>query len=256
MESEDDPTLAKIAEQLSEIDYRLAVVRENAKEPLLSKVSADYLRARTTLVARAAIRQQELKSKLQRRNRVNLDPVIAELKSRIEILAAEEDAAVKDVDEQRRKAERVGNSSIDVEMMRSELQYLDKVLAPIADEREKLKVEFRSARRISVIQRAERPQSADGKQRLLTTAGAGFGGLFGAVFLVLLADVRKQRINSLVDLSRGLGLTVVGAVPLMPRNSLGAPADHGHGYMVPAGSRRSGRTPWTTRSVPSPHGSS
>ena len=74
------------------------------------------------------------------------------------MLKAQEKAAAKDLDDLRVKAERFGNSSIDVEMMRSELQYLDKVLAPIADEREKLKVELRSTPRITVFQRPNRPR--------------------------------------------------------------------------------------------------
>ena len=57
---------------------------------------------------------------------------IVELKARIEILSAHEQAAAKDLDDLRQKAERVGNSSIDVEMMRRDLQYLEKVLAAIA----------------------------------------------------------------------------------------------------------------------------
>ena len=56
--------------------------------------------------------------------------------------------------------------------MRSELQYLDKVLSPIADEREKLKVELRSTPRITVFQRAEPPKA----RWPCTPAGRGHGG--------------------------------------------------------------------------------
>ena len=120
------------------------------------------------------------------------------------------------------KAERFGNSSIDVEMMRSELQYLEKVLTPIADEREKLKVELRSTPRITVFQKAEPPKTPEGKPRLQNAATAGIGGLFGTIFLVLTWDMRKQRINSLADLSRGLGLTVAGTVPRLSQQTVRA----------------------------------
>ena len=83
---------------------------------------------------------------MHKTSRLNLDPQIAELEARIEILAAQEKAAAKTSTSNARSAEKYGNSSIDVEMMRSEMQYLDKVLTPIADEREKLKVELRSTR--------------------------------------------------------------------------------------------------------------
>ncbi len=106
--------------------------------------------------------------------------------------------------------------------MRSELQYLDKVLAPIADEREKLKIELHYASRISIFQRAGTPKIPEGHAHLEATALAGCGGFLGVIFLILWWDVRKQRINSLVDLAHGLGLTVVGTVPLLPQSALRA----------------------------------
>jgi len=219
-ENMDDRTLTRLTEQIDEIDNHLALIRERVKEPLLSAVTAEYTATRKVLAERAATRRQELSTKLHKKSRVNMDPQIAELKSRVDILVAQEKAAVKDLDEQRRKAELVGNSSIDVEMMRNELQYLDKVLAPIAEEREKLKVELRSTPRITLIQRPSPPKVPSSKPRLRAVASAGLGGLFLPIFLVLWWDVRKQRINSLVDLSRGLGLTVVGALPRLPQEML------------------------------------
>ena len=110
----------------------------------VSKLSAEYAATKKALAEKVEKRRKRTQRKVAKDGPGKLDPQIVELKSRIEILVAQEKAAVKDLDEQRQKAEHIGNSSIDVEMMRSELQYLDKVLAPIADEREKLKVELRS----------------------------------------------------------------------------------------------------------------
>jgi capsular exopolysaccharide synthesis family protein len=215
-----DPKLIQMSEQIEDIDARLETVRKQVKEPLLSKLTAEYKERKKTLENQVEERRKTLGKKMQKTNRVNLDPQMAELKARIDILAAQEKAAAKDLEEQRAKAERIGGGSIDVEMMRSEIQYLEKVLGPIADEREKLKVELRSTPRIIVFQKAEPAGTPDNpKARLQAVAAAGGGGLFGAIFLVLWWDVRKQRINSLGDLSRGLGLTVVGTVPLLPKQS-------------------------------------
>ena len=240
-----DPMLARMSERLEEIDERLAVIREALKEPLLSQVSAEYRQMKKALIEKAAKREKELGARLQKANQENQNSAIVELTSRVNILKAQVKAAANDLELQRVKAERFGNSSIDMEMMRSELQYLDKVLAPIADEREKLKVELRWTPRITVFQRAEPPKAPDGKPRLQNAATAGIGGLFIAIFLVLKWDVRKQRINSLADLSRGLGLTVVGSVPrLRQKRPFGKSAT------------ANGRIPWTMRSIPSPRGCS
>ena len=221
-----DPALTRLSEQIEEIDGRLAAVQRKLTGPLLAKVSAEYAQTKQMLVEKMAKQEKELEARLQKAR--NQNPEIVELRSRVEMLRVQEGTATKDLDEQRAKAERLGNSSIDVEMMRSELQYLDKVLAPIADEREKLKVELRSTPRISVFQRPEPRKTPDGGSRLQNAARAGVGGFFAAVLLVLSWDVRKQRINSLADLSRGLGLTVVGVLPLVPQKSLraGCPDKH------------------------------
>jgi capsular exopolysaccharide synthesis family protein len=214
-----DPVLTRLTEQIEDADMRLTEIRGKVKEPLLSRLTTEHEQVKKGLQERLEKRQKELAAKSHKTNRVNLDPQIAELKTRVEILVAQEKAATKDLDDQRQKAERFGNSSIDVEMMRSELQYLDKVLSPIADEREKLKVELRSTPRITIFQRAE-PPKPEGHAHLQAVAMAGGGGFFAVVFLILWLDVRRQRINSLVDLSRGLGLTVVGTVPLLPQKSV------------------------------------
>ncbi|MGO9109289.1 MAG: AAA family ATPase [Thermoguttaceae bacterium] len=210
-----DPMLAHLSDAIEEIDERLTMIRGKLKEPLLSKVSEDYKQMKKTLAEKVAKRQKELDARYQKTK--GLSPDVIELKSRLDMLRTQEKTAAKDLEEQRVKTERFGNSSIDVEMMRSELQYLDKVLAPIADEREKLKIELRSTPRITVFQQAEPPKTPDGKPRLVNAGIAGAGGLFGAIFLILSWDKRKQRINSLADLSQGLGLTVVGTVPLLPQ---------------------------------------
>jgi hypothetical protein len=51
--------------------------------------------------------------------------------------------------------------SIDVEMLRGDIENVEKVLAPIAEAREKLKVELSTPPRITVWQKAVAPRSAD-----------------------------------------------------------------------------------------------
>jgi len=173
-----DPKLAPLLQEIDKIDIQLAELRVKLKEPQFTKMAVELLRRRKTLVDQAEKRREELLARLQSKtpdktqvkspvktpdkSPADLDPQIAELKARIDILTAQEKAAVKNLEERRQKAERIGNSSTDLEMMRSELQYLEKILPPIADEREKLKDELESTPRITVLQRAEAPKSPVG----------------------------------------------------------------------------------------------
>jgi capsular exopolysaccharide synthesis family protein len=216
-----DPVLAKLTEQIGEIKTHLATMKEKVGDSLYSHLTAEEQAAVKSLQDRADTRKKELTAKFENTNRAKLGPQMAELQERVHILTDQEIAAAKDLDEQRVNAEKFGHSSIDVEMMRSELQFLDKVLGPIADERERIKGELRSKPRITEFQKAAVPPIPDSKARLQAVAVAGLGGFCLAIFLILRWDLRKQRINSMAELSRGLGLTVVGSVPLLPQKAIG-----------------------------------
>ena len=120
----DDAILAQLADQIEAIDTRMETNRKTAKEPLLSKLSEQYVEERKSLVEKQEKRRKVLEARLQRTNPntnlANLDSQTIQLKARINILAAKAQAAAKDLEDLRQKAERVGNSSIDLEMMRSE----------------------------------------------------------------------------------------------------------------------------------------
>jgi polysaccharide biosynthesis transport protein len=217
-----DPIVAKLTDQIEELDSHLAELRQRLKGTFRTTLTADYVQKKASLQKKLEERRQQLAKTVKKSSKINFASQLAELNARITVLAAQEELAAKELDQQRKNAEKFGNSSVDIEMMRGELQYLDKVLTPIADEREKLKVELQSMPRISVIQPVEAPKSPDSNARLQNVVLGGTGSFLGVIFLVLWVDVRKQRINSTLDLDRGLGLTVVGTVPLLPQKMMHA----------------------------------
>jgi hypothetical protein len=62
-----------------------------------------------------------------------------------------------EADRYAKEAEQISRASTDVEMQRAELKHLDQVFGSIADERERLQVELRSARRVTILGNPERP---------------------------------------------------------------------------------------------------
>ena len=183
-----------------------------------------YVRAKARLEKKVAERRQELAEarRLRGLKKEDLAPEIGELKDRIELLVAQEKAAAADLENKREQAKKAGTSSIDVITMQSQLAELEALLKPIAERKDKLEVELSSMPRITVFQPAKAPESPDAKSRISNVGLAGGGSFFAALFLVLWWDVRKQRINSLSDLSSGMGLRVIGAVPLLPAQVLQA----------------------------------
>ena len=106
-------------------------------------------------------RREELRPQLRQRKRAAIEAEIARLKDQITVLSELCQKITEDVKEQKKEAERFGETLLDIEMMRAELTQLDEVLNSVATERERLRVEVNSSPRIMLMQRAEPPRSKD-----------------------------------------------------------------------------------------------
>jgi capsular exopolysaccharide synthesis family protein len=108
------------------------------------------------------------------------------------------------------------------------LENLENVRKTIASKREALEVETNSRPRIQLRQPAEVPQSSDNpKMKMALSILVAMIGLVLPLFAIVALDVHKQRINSSEDVAKGLGLSVIGSVPMIPSRAirrLGAPS--------------------------------
>jgi polysaccharide biosynthesis transport protein len=119
-------------------------------------------------------------------------------------------------------AKKFGNSTVDLEMMRAEIKNGELMLTGISGEREKLRVEIRSAARVNLLLQAEKPtKSSNDNSRLALSLMTMMVSLCFPAGIVALWDSRAKRINTCNDVSKGLRLPVIGAVPLIPARVLG-----------------------------------
>jgi capsular exopolysaccharide synthesis family protein len=91
----------------------------------------------------------------------------------------------------------------------------EKVIEDLAAQLKRLDVERRAAPRITRIHDAELMKK-DIKKQLLATIAAPVAVLFGVCGVLAMLDHRQRRIRSAGQVSRGLGIRVVGAVPDLP----------------------------------------
>ena len=157
---------------------------------------------------------------------------VAELQSQVQLLQVLERQFKSEVERLNDEIETVGNQSIDVEMMRDDMEQLESVLASIAQEREQLRVELRSRPRVEV----RRWASADDTvlvNRMTRPVLAGLAGMVAflvPVSLILLQDLRTKTVNCSNDVSREL--EVIGTVPLIPSNAIRRQSEKGDGGKV------------------------
>ena len=125
--------------------------------------------------------------------------------------------------------EKIGRSSIDIQLLQSELKHLDQVLASVAEERERLRVELRSAARTVIVgdpeEPAEVPEAENAQNRHFRYLMAIVGSLVGLVIpgfaFVVVPDVLKGYINNASEVSDGLGLRVAASLPKYHAGPLG-----------------------------------
>ncbi|TWU41307.1 Tyrosine-protein kinase wzc [Novipirellula aureliae] len=175
------------------------------------------------LVARRQMIKEELGAlePLRRREQSRLDLVaknrrLLEVKAELEVLADLEERIAVQEQTLREEFEKVGNKSIDVEMMRSEIQQLDAVMANVAQQREELKVELRSRPRVEVLRNAEDLEPAEFTKRVGLAGVSGIAALALPLVSLVLLDLSKQRVNSSALLTSRTGLDIIGTLPVIP----------------------------------------
>ncbi len=165
-------------------------------------------------------RKEQLREELKRRQLGRIEGEMKRLTTRITLLEGHEKRLHGDLQERVPKADKMGEQSIDVEIMRSEIQRLERVLESVGRERDQLRVEIGSGARTTLLQEAETPKLPNRDSAITNTAAASALGFLLPVFLVTWWDVRAKRISSPSEVSAGLGLTVLGAVPVIPSRAV------------------------------------
>ncbi len=216
-----DPVYVKLQESLTGLGnqyaYGSSVVKPGSAQARAQRES--YERSRAAVEEQLDARRNMLVERLQttkQSEQAALEVEIKQLLGQIEQLKEQHKQLVKDFESKKKIANTFGTSSIDVEMMRNGIEELGRVLGTIADERQHLQVESNAQARIKVLQPATPPQAPDKSYQAQNSIVAGIFGMLASVGLLLWWDVRARRINSLSDVSGGLGLTVVGTMPQMP----------------------------------------
>jgi capsular exopolysaccharide synthesis family protein len=168
-------------------------------------------KARETITRRLQMRlasQAEL-ARTQAQDQAN------SLESQIQEVEAE-------VEDLREEAEQVGVRSVEAEAKRAELDDKERVLKDLRQRQEKLNAEFQSKKqRVKLVTPAYTPELPDYKMWAVFTAVAGLLGLILGVVGVAFREYRADKINSSAQVTKDLGLRVVGSLPPLSGKMLG-----------------------------------
>jgi len=216
-----DLIASQLMQTMMGIRNAMAYTEATAVPDSVSKVGAKQNRNMKAIANQFELRKVELLEELKIRMRARLESDVRTLAAQLEILRGHEKTLELDVGHMRQEAEDFGESSVDIQVMRSELNQIDSILAGIASERERLEVEIQSGSRITLVQPSQVSGIPDKTLRLPLTGFAMLLGFFIPGACVAFWDTRAQRVNSALEISMGLGLQVIGSVPIIPTRAIG-----------------------------------
>lgn len=207
-------------------EKRLAV---STASPYVDKYREQLEQSQKKLSDRA-IQLQEMIMESRSMGGTSRDIPSIDLPREIEILKTQERRLEEELKRVDAEAKKIGRSTIDVEMMRTEVAGLDKVVSHVAEELERTKIELKANSRTTILGPAQVPAVGESKRRLPLTAAAGMFGLFGPLCLLMFFDLSRQLVNGTQSLGNQSTMPLLGSLPLVPRNMmrrLGNPDDAG-----------------------------
>lgn len=113
------------------------------------------------------------------------------------------------------ETQKFSTQSIDLELRKNELERLKRLTERMGQELEQWEVELAAAPRVTVLEPASVPKTSDIKKKyrmMWFLSAAAFGA---AVLAVAGVDFMSRRVNSSAEVAYGLGLRVVGDVPVI-----------------------------------------
>ena len=140
---------------------------------------------------------------------------MAEIATRIGVLKKQEEIVREKVDALETETRQLGRSSIDVELMRSEIVGLQGVLRRVGEEIERTSIELKTSSRVNLVSKAETAEAPSPKKRFALTAFGGMTGLLAPFALCVVWDVRRKSVDEVDAVTEALALSSLGTVPLV-----------------------------------------
>ncbi len=208
-----DPTIAPLEARVTELrdqyereSQRLKTSQYSRIKPLLEEAEKSLEKQRDKIRKQILERQQE-------QYQQELTATIEAAKTRINVLIAQRDALQRRVNQLLQDAETIGQSTVGIEMRKSEIEQLDQLVSRLRNEIERLNVEVKAPSRIEPFEKAEVPKTRDMMKTIQVTAFLSLLGLALPVLGISWLEVRARRIHTTNDVVEGLGIRVIGAVP-------------------------------------------
>ena len=224
-----DPMIADLNDRLTRIEEAISFQEQRSarsgSEPAVKRLRAQGQELAERLESRRRELRPGIVAQLMAETVVRRaeDPVV--LKKRREMLVKTLGDTSKEFDAMSKEVMELGKANADMDARKVELEHLQKVTDQIGIELESSAIDLNMPNRVTLIEPAGVPQGNDRLTRIMLTLLAGAAGTTIGCGIVVLADYLRDRLNVVDDVSRRLGVRVLGTFPLASR--LGKRQDKG-----------------------------
>jgi capsular exopolysaccharide synthesis family protein len=104
-----------------------------------------------------------------------------------------------------------------------DLAQAEEMAKKVAGQVEALKVELGAPSRVSKLEDATVSDGEGQRRKMMMVGGAGFGACLCCLLGVGMWEMRSRRIGTVEEVKKGLGMTIVGALPHLPGPGRGQP---------------------------------
>jgi capsular exopolysaccharide synthesis family protein len=216
-----DPQIAELNQRLSSIEEAISFQQQRSaragSEPAVRRLRAQG----QELIVRIDGRRRELRPAIvlnlmaESVGRRVETPVV--LRKRREMLVKTLEDTSKEFDKISKEVMELGKANADMDARKVELEHLQKVTDQIGIELESTAIDLNMPNRVTLIEPAGVPQ---GNDRLFRVALTLLAGMFGAVLGgggIVLKEYLRDHISAADDVSRRIGVRVLGTFPLASR---------------------------------------
>jgi succinoglycan biosynthesis transport protein ExoP len=224
-----DPLLAPRLARKVQLEAEIADIERVAAVGTAEARSAKQRRELEAIDRDLSLRKQQMRDAVARaledkaQGQTRLDNV--QLEQKIAVLKKLEEL-LKEKLNRLGDAAHPGKGAVDLDWLQAEVTQTEGTVKKIEEKAEALRIELGAPSRVELMQEAVVAPRDDRKQMQLAGM-AGIGMFAAAVFGISWVEFRARRVSSLDEVSQGLGLKLLGAVPTLPervRRRLGDPA--------------------------------
>ena len=212
-----DPVAREMQTELAwrrmDMAYILTHTADAKKDKYLSKYKTDFDSLQSQLGEVYTSMREGLRA--MRKSEIEKDK--HKLEAQFAGLLEFERGLTKEVEAKRKEAEALGSQTIEMEITRNQIAQAENTLKQVHEERERLRLEQKAAPRVTLLQPADTPQGEYMPSiRYLLASLAGVVAFVIPVGLVVWGDSRSFKVNSVNEVSRHVGIPVVGTLPIIP----------------------------------------